>query len=435
MIGSTGAAVSREPLRELGAYLFALRLATGPADLVQVVDSAIRGCLAAIGFGAIEERALVPAPLNRVGAYPKSADDFYGAMGAAVFEATVGAAADLDPLDVGPAHLALPATVATCIAAELFDRSDSDVGDAVLAGMEAGARMRKCLTSVRPGAGLHSVGTFGLIAAAAAVARLLGGDGDEIAHSVGIALTRAAGLSLNNAATQIGLTHFGWAAGHGLEAGWLAVNEVEASLDVRTAFSVLFAGSNVDFAPLSQYGDRAVTHGSVAFKHYPCNIYLNPIVQALQGLDDRGGDLVLRIPPIAHLDQPAPANLRQARNSAQAVAAVALLYPPSYAAFVSPRMDPAKNDDLRAAMARVHVIQEAARPTDLTRARIQVSVGPAEAGGLSAEHGIEGLGPWGREHARSLANGTGPPGWVDAIYDGGYLSAHRAVRNLLADGD
>ena len=88
--------------------------------------------------------------------------------------------------------------------------------------MEVGARLRAAITRVRPGIGFHSVGTFGTVAAAAAVAVLLNLDEDQAGNAFGIALTRASGLAMNNAMTDIGLTHFGWAAAHGLEAAWLA---------------------------------------------------------------------------------------------------------------------------------------------------------------------------------------------------------------------
>lgn len=402
-----------------------------PPKARSAVDDAVRCSLLCIGLGALAEREMAPAPLESLRRAPATGE-LFSVMTAALFEGTLGGAADLDPLDLGPAHLALPATVAACIAAKTWGGDDRSVIDAAVAGMEVGARLRRSLTNVRPGAGFHSVSTFGLFAAAAAVARVLQLSPAEFANAIGIALTRAAGLSLNNASTRIGLTHFGWAAAHGVEAGWLAGQGVEASLDVKTAFEVLFANSTVDFTVLKPDRVTLLAGTPIVFKHYPCNIYLNLIVRAIGDHSGTGIDHVkVVMPSIVHLDQPNPKDVRQARNSAQAVAAIAALYPPTYRSYKIELLDARANDALRRLMSAVEVQRDPARGTGLERAVIDVE---ASRGGhvvVSESHRVAELAPWSRAHAEPLVGEIGPDGWVATIYGGGYLEAHDVVASFL----
>jgi hypothetical protein len=76
---------------------------------------------------------------------------------------TLAGAADLDPMDPGPSHTVLPATLAACVAAGLTaphasaaGTSDAEIGSALLAGVEAGWRLRRAVTGTRPGVGFHS---------------------------------------------------------------------------------------------------------------------------------------------------------------------------------------------------------------------------------------------------------------------------------------
>ena len=245
------------------------------------LDGAIRSCMTAIALGGFEERRIVPIAAGlarRLGASP--AGDVLHAMSDAVLMGTLGAAADLDPLDAGPAHLALPAVAAVLAAAGLRPGAESSLADAVCIGMEAGTRLCASVGRVRPGIGFHSAGTFGVVAAAAGVGVLLGLDEGQAANACGIALTRAR-LASNNAMTDIGLTHFGWAAAHGLEAAWLATLGYTANTNLGQIAASLFPGSQVTLDALAP--EVPLTWPSrIIFKNYPCNIYLNPLVAILR---------------------------------------------------------------------------------------------------------------------------------------------------------
>ena len=428
-------ATNASPLVGLAEYVASIGIKNLTPAASEAIDNAVRCSLLCVGLGGLQEQAMAPARPQTVELSFAGPRDIFAALGAAVFEGTLGGAADLDPVDLGPAHIALPATIAACIGAQVFGRDDRDVADAVVAGIEAGVRLRRSLKGVRPGAGMHSVGTFGLFAAAAAIARLLELPVPAVSATLGIALTRAAGLSINNASTQIGLTHFGWAAAHGLEAGWLASQGIGASLDLEGAFGVLFAGSVRDFAILED-SQPQLDLIPFAFKRYPCNIYLNPFVPALAGHAGAGIDRIrVVIPDLPHLDQSRPPDVRQARNSAQAVAAIAALYPARYLSFTGRFLDLRANEQLRSMMDRVIVERDNARPTALDAAVVDVDATSAGETVVNGTYRISELRPWGLSHALTLAAGTGPPGWVESVYESGYVKAHQLVSGFISRPD
>jgi 2-methylcitrate dehydratase PrpD len=356
-------------------------------------------------------------------------------MSVAFFEAMLGAAADLDPLDVGPAHLALPATVAAGVGAQLTQAPSERVADAVLAGMEAGARLRQAIFATRPGVGFHSAGTFGLFAAAAASARILELDSAATAAALAIALTRASGLAVNNTSTRIGLTHFGWAAAHGLEAAWLASNGLSASMQLEPILKTLFPGGRLDFSAMSGNGVTCLPD-RIVFKAYPCNIYLNLVVSALAAAEPRPIKRIsLQMPPIRHLDQPRPLDVRAARNSAQAVAAIAALYPPTYRSFTEDWLRLDSNDSFWAMVDATSVLQQPDWPTGLDQATIVVKAEAQGGGAIGGGHRQVGeLKAWSHAHAGELTGDLGDTGWVDEIYGRDYLHGHAVVQNQVFRG-
>lgn len=337
--------------------------------------------------------------------------------------ATLAAAADLDPMDPGPSHTVLPATLAACIVSE----REHDVHSAVLGAVEAAWRLRRCVTGARPGIGFHSAGVYGAVAAAAAGARGLRLDAQACANAMAIALTRAAGLAVNSAASLVGMTHFGWGALHGLESALLAAEGWDASHDLDKALSSLFGSGQIDLSPLTlPCATRAAR--SLVFKRYPCNIYLNASVTLLEQARDKPLDHIeVRMPWIPHLDCPAPRNLRQARNSAQAVAAIAGAGEASYAAFSGPPGPWRATPEVAALLPHVELVADKAAPTRLDQAVVGVRAWRGGALVLDARRAMRELGGWGVEHARRLLGvHAGDPG-VDAIYLGSVLDGFRHV--------
>lgn len=348
--------------------------------------------------------------------------------------ATLAGAADLDPMDPGPSHTVLPATLASCVAASLgtdprdADESDREVASGVLAGVEAAWRVRRSITGTRPGVGFHSPGVFGAIAAAAAAARTLRLDERRCANAVAIALTRASGLAVNSAASMIGMTHFGWGTVHGLEAALLAAEGWDASHDVERALSSLYGEGNVNAEEIAKLADPSAASGLV-FKRYPCNIYLNLAVMMLDEVAARPVDRIeLTMPWIPHLDCPRPRDLRQARNSAQAAAAIAGAGDTSYAAFSGPPGPWTPSPAVSRLLGKVELVADRSAPTRLNEAVVGVRAWRGAALVLDAKAAMRDMGGWGEEHARKLIGADDCFGGVAALYGGSILAGYEHVR-------
>jgi len=402
----------------------------GSLDAAQraFLDKIIRCCLYCIGVGAAYGDDETAPLMQELG--PQTRGDPKGwpdCILTAFLDATVGAASDLDPLGSGPSHTALPATVAACVAAQLVGaKSDEDIATAVLAGIETASRLRMAISGVRPGIGFHSSGTFGTIAAAASVSRLLGADTAQVSKALAIALTRMSGLSTNSSSARICLTQFGWAAAHGLEAAWLALRGWTASMDLETALESYFPDHVFDSALLDP-GSATVTFEplSTVFKLYPCNLFLNPLFQALAGDGPIDGPIHIRIPAIPHLDQPAPRSAREARYSAQAVATLAANYPAAYRSFTDPELHLNDNAHLARLVQRVTVSLDRDIPTRFETTYVQIQTADEQG---SRAYYLRDLRPWNRAHASELLAGMPSTDWVPQVFDLPYLAAYTVAR-------
>jgi hypothetical protein len=379
------------------------------------LDAAIRTSHVAVGIGATVERRVALVPPESERGPITSASNLYAAMMASYFEALLGAATDLDALDQGPAHCALPSVVAASVASSITGRPSAGLALAALSGIEAGSRLRAAIEN-RPGSGFHSVAVFGTVAAAAAAASALELNSGEYANALGIALTRAAGLSLNSAATEVGLTHFGWATAHGLEAAWLARLGAKASLDVEAALRSFYPNSGfaADFGSAPVVGLKRLF-----FKRFPCNIYLNLIVLGLaDGSGSRADALRIEMPHIRHLDNPDPADARQARNSAQAVASIALDGEPSYSAFLA--VPAARRPDATDRQLALEIVMDPGAATGLADAAIRIVA--SRNGDPLVDRVVTGtlLGPWDLTHAKRLVADLDLDPWVHRLYSGDY---------------
>jgi 2-methylcitrate dehydratase PrpD len=347
---------------------------------------------------------------------------------------TLAGAADLDPMDPGPSHTVLPATLAACIASPLVSSSnngeeaDREVASGVLAGVDAAWRVRRSISGARPGIGFHSAGVYGTLAAAAAAARILRLDATQCANALAIALTRASGLAVNSAASMIGMTHFGWGAAHGLEAALLAAEGWDASHDVARALASLYGEGNVNTAVLAATDGPATASGLV-FKRYPVNIYLNLVVTMLDELREKPADRVeITMPWIPHLDCREPRDLRQARNSAQAAAAIAGAQAVSYSAFSGPPGPWVPAPEVARLLGNIELVTDRNAPTRLNEAVVGVRAWRGASLVQEATRAMRDMGGWGVAHARKLMGAEDPHGGVDALYGGSVLQGFAHVQ-------
>jgi hypothetical protein len=429
-----------DELLALGEIVASTEIGEAPAPERQVLDQGIRASLLCALLGIEREPWVWEFPA--LAAKAAGATNSVVKMLAGLFEplagvghmATVAGAADLDPMDPGPSHTVLPATLASCVAYGLTEghdtsdgASDLAIGSGVRAGVEAAWCLRRAISGTRPGVGFHSPGVFGAIAAAGAAARTLRLGAQECTNALAIALTRASGLAINSAASMIGMTHFGWGTAHGLEAALLASQGWDASRDVQRALASLFGEGRVDLDAITAEGPSAA--GAMVFKRYPCNIYLNLLVAILDEVNDLPVDRIeIRMPWIPHLDCPAPRDIRQARNSAQAVAAIAGAGDTSYAAFSGARGPWMPTADVARLLKNVDLSMDRSAPTRLNEAVVAARVWRGGALVCNAERAARDLGGWGIEHARKLMGTDDRNGGVEALYGASYRTGFEHVQ-------
>jgi hypothetical protein len=416
----------------------------GPARTA--IDQGIRASLLCTLFGIEREQWVWPfrsgaSPANaKNGAIANAANMLGGLLeplGRIGHLGTLAGASDLDPMDPGPSHTVLPATLASCVAHTLLDArgtaADGDhlIGSAVLAGVEAAWRFRGAITGTRPGVGFHSPGVFGTLAAAAGAARVLGLPPEACTNALAIALTRASGLAVNSAASMIGMTHFGWGTLHGLEAALLASQGWGASRDFQRGLATLFGEDRVAADRLAVAGPKAAE--ALVFKRYPCNIYLNLLVAIVEEAGDGPVDRIdVTMPWVPHLDCAAPKDLRQARNSAQAVAAIAGAGDISYAAFSGPPGPWVPRPEVARLLPEIHLEMDRDAPTGLKNAVIGARVWRGGSVVHEAQRSMQDLRGWGIEHARGLMGPVDPEGGVGALYEGSYRRGFDYVKGRLS---
>lgn len=457
----------------LGSMVAQADIRNEQASARTAIDQAIRAALLCTLFGVERESWVWPfrlamRPADSMPPAATAAARMLGGLmeplGRIGHLGTLAGASDLDPMDPGPSHTVLAATLAACVAHSLADErraddisdsnsngnangdgntngnindntSDALIGSAVLAGVESAWRIRAAITGTRPGVGFHSPGVFGTLAAAAAGARVLGLPPEACASALAIALTRAAGLAINSAASMIGMTHFGWGALHGLEAALLASQGWDASRDLRRGLATLFGDdpANAAMQNLTLPGTKA--SDALVFKRYPCNIYLNLLVTMLEEVIQDGpvDRIEVSMPWVPHLDCAQPKDLRQARNSAQAVAAIAGAGDISYAAFSGQPGPWVPQAGVARLLPNVHLHMDKDAPTGLKKAVIGVRAWRGDALVQQAQRSMQSLQGWGAEHARRLMGPSDPHNGVAALYDGSYLRGFTHVQARLAN--
>ena len=190
--------------------------------------------------------------------------------------------ADYDDMSVEfnghPSCVIVPAVTA---AGESVGAGGQEVLLGIVVGNEVGSKLGKSLGGKHYQKGWHGTGTIGTVAAAAAVAKLLKLDSNQIVNALGIAASSAAGLR-QNFGTMTKSWHAGHAASNGILAAVLAQNGFEASagaLEGNSGFITTFDGEGT-----VKYFDNLGNPYSlpnVTFKKYPSCASTHPAVEAI----------------------------------------------------------------------------------------------------------------------------------------------------------
>lgn len=202
-----------------------------------------------------------------------------------------------------PGAVVFPAVLA---AAQEDGCSGAQMLLAAIAGYEAGIRIGEFLGRSHYRV-FHTTGTVGTLAAAAAVAKLYGMDGDGINQALGSAGTQAAGLweFLRDAADSKQL-HTAKAAANGLMAAWLARDGFTGARRILEGDQGMAAGMSSDADPArltDRLGERWAT-AETSFKYFASCRHTHPAADALKALMQREGLAAEQVAEVtAHVHQ------------------------------------------------------------------------------------------------------------------------------------
>lgn len=140
--------------------------------------------------------------------------------------------------------------------------------------------------------GQDSTAICGVVAGAAAAAKMLGLDPQQIAHAMGIAVSFASGsIEANRSGGNIKQLQSGWAAKSALQAALLAKHGITApveALEGRYGFYQCFIDGDFDSTILTTYLGIDWLLQSLRYKPYPSNYYTHSSIDAALALRNEG---------------------------------------------------------------------------------------------------------------------------------------------------
>ena len=180
---------------------------------------------------------------------------------------------------------------------------------AFVAGFEVGCKVAEAITPDHYMRGFHTSGTIGAFAAAAAAAKVLDLDEDQIARAIGLAASMASGIRANFG-TMTKPLHVGRAAENGVTAALLAREGFTANteaLDGRWGYLAI-AGPGGEPALVRGRFGRPFTmeEPGVSIKPYPSGVLTHPSMDAMLLLMREHG---LKARDIRHLTLNAGSNV------------------------------------------------------------------------------------------------------------------------------
>lgn len=276
---------------------------------------------------------------------------------AALHNGTLAHALDFDDTN-HPAYAHPTAVIASAlfaVAPLLEDAGGTALLDAYIVGFEFFGKLGRALNTAHYKRGWHATGSFGALAAAAAVARFIGLDEDRTVMALGIAASSAGGLRASFGSMTKPL-HAGQAARNGVVAALLAREGFTASeqaIEHRYGYLGVFNdGLPSDPAPLAAMGRELeiLTEHGLALKPYAACGATHPGIEAAEllhaelagrAIDSvRAGVCEMAFSPLIHV---LPATPLEGKFSLHFCVAAALLHGPvTLATFSDDRVnDPA----------------------------------------------------------------------------------------------
>ncbi len=172
----------------------------------------------------------------------------FPATSAVLVNSTAGHGFEMDDIHrdaiIHPNSLTVPSALA--IAERNGGASGADFIAAVVAGYEVSARIGRTAGQSLLLKGFHPQGTTGAFAATATAARMLGLDGTQVRHALGIGGSLGAGLVAAQEGAMVKRLHSGRAAQAGVQAALLAARGFTGIEDVIEADYGGFLGTHAD---------------------------------------------------------------------------------------------------------------------------------------------------------------------------------------------
>jgi 2-methylcitrate dehydratase PrpD len=218
---------------------------------------------------------------------------------AALVNGTLAHSLDYDdthlPSVLHPSATVVPACLA---AAQQAGATGSETVSAIAAGLEACVRLgmagydEQGRNSVYFDRGQHATSICGTIAAAGAVASLLGLGTDGIAHAMSVSVSMAGGvIEANRTGGTVKRVHCGWAAHAAISAALLAAQGITGPptvLEGRFGFFRAFLDNDYDAGAITDgLGERWCVP-DINFKPYPANHFTHAGIDAAIALRQRG---------------------------------------------------------------------------------------------------------------------------------------------------
>lgn len=259
----------------------------------------------------------------------------------ALANGTAAHARELDEMFlVAGGHFGCAVIPAILAQAHEIDATLDAVLDALIVGSEVMARVGMAMDRSHAEKGWHGTQTIGVIAAAAACARLLGLGVSGMTHALSLAVSMAAGPKVQFG-TDTKPVHAGLAAQGGVLAASLAASGVTGSdtvLEGPHGFGALYAGgSAADWQSVAAVSDGplAIDSHGLAFKLYPNCASTHRCLDALHALATEHGfgpEAVERVETLVgrvnlvNLKYPEPQGPREAMFSMPYAVATMLRY-------------------------------------------------------------------------------------------------------------
>jgi aconitate decarboxylase len=306
---------------------------------------------------------------------------------------------DFEPMFDPPTHVVSPVlgALATLIhLPQVQPRSGREVLAAFAAGIQLQADLRRATLGADESArttsekkhfpfqkqGFHPPGIVGPMGSALCSALLLGLDENQTRHALGIAASRASGVSAN-IGTMTKATHCGNAARAGVESALLAQRGFTASMDVLDApsgWGEVFGGATQGDFDAHQLIEgmktlRCFQSPGFAFKKWPAHTAMQVAIAAAIPLYDPSRSLpekiLIEAPDYRYCDRPFPKDTDESRFSLQHSVAQAIL--DGEVSFASYTSDRVFRPQLRALLERIQLRFSSELSTAFPRMEIRVT--------------------------------------------------------------